>query len=133
MKKILTDGKGVWLEPVEGGVITSNAGNRTSPITGNEEYHDGIDIAVPEGTDAICVMDGIVTRVGKSESYGIYLEYQTDDNYLVFYAHLSETLVNNSERIKKGQIIAKTGNTGYSTGAHLHYKVVKNEVSANEN
>ncbi len=71
------------------------------------------------------VKSGIVTEVRNSATYGKLIRYETTDGYEVLYAHLSEPLVKTGEKIKQGQIIARSGNTGLSTGPHLHYSVWK--------
>ena len=116
-----------WLSPVDG-VITSYCGERENPILHKQENHNGLDIAVPEGTDVIAVKSGTVTEVRTSATYGKVLEYETKDGYTVMYAHLSKVLVKQGEEIKQGQVVAKSGNTGLSTGPHLHYSLWKGET-----
>ena len=116
-----------WLSPVDG-VITSYCGERENPILHKKENHNGLDIAVPEGTDVIAVKSGMVTEVRTSATYGKVLEYETKDGYTVMYAHLSKVLVKQGEEIKQGQVVAKSGNTGLSTGPHLHYSLWKGET-----
>ena len=116
-----------WLSPVEG-TITSGCGERENPILHKQENHNGLDIAVAEGTDVIAVKSGMVTEVRTSATYGKVLQYETADGYTVMYAHLSEVLVQEGEEIRQGQIVAKSGNTGLSTGPHLHYSLWKDEV-----
>lgn len=115
-----------WLSPVEG-VITSACGERVNPILGKRENHNGLDIAVAEGTAVIAVKSGKVTEVRTSATYGKLLEYETTDGYTVMYAHLSKVLVREGERVKQGQKVAESGNTGLSTGPHLHYSLWKGE------
>ena len=115
-----------WLSPVEG-VITSACGNRINPILGKRENHNGLDIAVAEGTDIVAVKSGRVTEVRTSATYGKLLKYETEDGYTVMYAHLSKVLVKPGESVKQGQVVAKSGNTGLSTGPHLHYSLWKGD------
>ena len=115
-----------WLSPVEG-VITSACGERVNPILGKRENHNGLDIAVAEGTAVIAVKSGKVTKVRTSATYGELLEYETTDGYTVMYAHLSKVLVQEGEQVKQGQKVAESGNTGLSTGPHLHYSLWKGE------
>jgi len=116
-----------WLSPVEG-VITSGCGERENPILHKQENHNGLDIAVAEGTDVIAVKSGTVTEVRTSATYGKVLQYETTDGYTVMYAHLSEVLVKEGEEIWQGEVVAKSGNTGLSTGPHLHYSLWKGET-----
>ena len=111
-----------WLSPVEG-IITSACGERVNPILGKRENHNGLDIAVAEGTAVIAVKSGKVTEVRTSATYGELLEYETTDGYTVMYAHLSKVLVQEGEQVKQGQKVAESGNTGLSTGPHLHYSL----------
>ena len=107
------------------GVITSACGTRENPILHKEELHDGLDIAVAEGTEILAVKSGTVTEVRNSVTYGKLLKFETTDGYQVMYAHLSEVLVEKGEKVKQGQVVAKSGNTGLSTGPHLHYSLWK--------
>ena len=115
-----------WISPVNG-VITSACGERVNPILGKRENHNGLDIAVAEGTAVIAVKSGKVTEVRTSATYGKLLEYETVDGYTVMYAHLSKVLVREGEMVKQGQKVAESGNTGLSTGPHLHYSLWKGE------
>lgn len=115
-----------WINPVNG-IITSSYGSRTNPVLDKEEFHDGIDIAVPEGTDVIAIKDGEVIETGNSKTYGIYIKYKTNDNYIIKYAHLSKIYSKKGDKIKSGQTIALSGNTGLTTGPHLHYSLWKDD------
>lgn len=75
--------------------------------------------------DVVAVKSGIVTEVRTSATYGKLLEFETKDGYTIMYAHLSETLAEEGESIRQGQVVAKSGNTGLTTGPHLHYSVWK--------
>lgn len=74
------------------------------------------------------VKSGRVTEVRTSKTYGRLLRYETTDGYEILYAHLSEVLVEEGEKIRQGQVIARSGNTGLSTGPHLHYGIRKDGV-----
>lgn len=113
------------------GVLTSACGERENPILRKQENHNGVDIAVAEGTDVLAVKSGIVTEVRTSATYGKVLTYETEDGYTVMYAHLSAVLVQEGERIRQGQVVAKSGNTGLSTGPHLHYSLWLGETLLN--
>lgn len=115
----------IWINPVDG-IITSSYGNRINPVLNKEEFHDGIDIAVESGTEVYAVKSGIVTRAEKSLTYGNTLYYETNDGYTIMYAHLQEAIAVEGEKIRQGQAIALSGNTGLTTGPHLHYTVWKN-------
>ena len=108
------------------GIITSGWGERNNPITGRQEEHNGLDIAVSEGTAVLAAKSGVVTEVRDSATYGKLMKYETKDGYTILYAHLSAVLVEEGEEIRQGQVVAKSGNTGLSTGPHLHYSIWKN-------
>ena len=111
-----------WMHPAEG-VITSSCGKRMNPILGKWELHNGLDIAMKEGTEVVAVKSGVVTQVRVSSSYGNVVNYKTKDGYEIMYAHLKEPLVEVNQEVKQGDVIALSGNTGLSTGPHLHYSV----------
>jgi murein DD-endopeptidase MepM/ murein hydrolase activator NlpD len=108
------------------GVITSAYGKRDNPLSAGDERHKGIDIAVPMGTEVCAVSDGVVTETGNSDSWGKYMRYKTEDGHIVIFAHLSEVLVSENDNIKKGDEVALSGNSGMSTGPHLHFGVYEN-------
>jgi murein DD-endopeptidase MepM/ murein hydrolase activator NlpD len=82
-------------------------------------YHTGVDYAVPVGTDVLAVADGVIENANWGRSYGTQLVQKLDGGWFI-YAHLSSTLVKPGDKVKEGQVIAKSGNTGNSTGPHLH-------------
>ena len=120
-----------WLAPVAAGVVTSDCGKRENPLLHKQELHDGLDIAVAEGTEVVAVKSGRVTEVRTSATYGKLLRFETTDGYTILYAHLSEILVKKGEKIKQGQVVAKSGNTGLSTGPHLHFEIRVNGTPVN--
>mgnify|MGYP004572680155 CR=1 FL=1 len=119
-----------WLAPVSG-VVTSACGERENPVLHKQELHDGLDIAVSEGTDVVAVKSGTVTEVRTSATYGKLLRYETTDGYTILYAHLSEVLVKKGEKVRQGQVVARSGNTGLSTGPHLHYGIYRDGTLLN--
>jgi murein DD-endopeptidase MepM/ murein hydrolase activator NlpD len=82
-------------------------------------FHTGVDYAVPVGTDVLAVADGEITNANWGKSYGVQLVQKLDGGWFI-YAHLSKALVKPGDKVKEGQVIAKSGNTGNSTGPHLH-------------
>lgn len=108
-------------------LVSSYYGFRIHPISGIKNYHRGIDIAVPTGTPVLAGFDGTVTEVGNDAGgYGLYLAVIDKNGVTAKYAHLDEILVTNGQTVSRGDSIAKTGNTGNSTGPHLHLEVIKN-------
>lgn len=90
-------------------------------------YHTGVDFAVPQGTNIIAVADGKVANANWGKSYGtqIVQKIQDQDTWVI-YAHLSKSLVEPGDEIKKGQHIGESGNTGNSSGPHLHFEARNN-------
>ena len=85
-------------------------------------YHTGIDYAVPTGTDVLAIADGTIVNANWGRSYGVQLVCAIDGGWII-YAHLSKTLAKPGDKVKANQIIAKSGNTGNSTGSHLHVEL----------
>ncbi|MDD5796484.1 MAG: peptidoglycan DD-metalloendopeptidase family protein [Oscillospiraceae bacterium] len=113
------------------GTITSRFGTRVDPISGVVKTHGGTDIAAPEGTPILAAADGTVVAAKWHNSYGYYVKIQHNDNYSTLYAHCSVLYVSLGQTVKQGQIIAKVGSTGDSTGPHLHFEVLQNGVRVN--
>ena len=88
-------------------------------------YHTGVDYAVPVGTDVLAVADGKIENASWGKSYGVQLVQSCDAGFFI-YAHLSKTLVKPGDKVVAGQVIAKSGNTGNSTGPHLHAELRNN-------
>lgn len=85
-------------------------------------YHTGVDYAVPEGTDVLAVADGVIENANWGKAYGTQLVQKLDGGWFI-YAHLSKALVKPGDKVTAGQVIAKSGNTGNSTGPHLHVEL----------
>jgi murein DD-endopeptidase MepM/ murein hydrolase activator NlpD len=113
------------------GWMTSRFGYRTSPFTGRKEFHKGVDIANRKGTAIVATADGEVTFVGKKNNLGKVVVIDHGHGMVTRYAHLSDTLKKRGDKVKRGDIIAQMGNTGRSTGSHLHYEVHLNGVPIN--
>jgi murein DD-endopeptidase MepM/ murein hydrolase activator NlpD len=127
-KSLLASTPSIW--PVKGWV-TSEFGHRESPFSSGDEMHKGLDIATRMGKEVVAAADGVVVQAG----------YQTDDGNIVRvnhghgmgtgYAHLSKIAVKMGFRVKRGDIIGYVGDTGRSTGSHLHYAVYVNSIPVN--
>lgn len=113
------------------GYITSPFGYRKSPFTGRHELHKGIDISNKKGTPIMAAADGVVSFAGTRGLFGRIITIDHGHGLVTYYAHLDKTLKNEGERVRKGEIIAKMGDTGRTTGAHLHYEVQLNGVPVN--
>lgn len=105
------------------GRITSYFGKRTDPISGEGDTHNAIDIAVDEGTNVAAAWDGIVSETGSDSTRGNYIWMVHKNGNETFYCHCSQILVNEGTVIRAGETIAFSGNTGYSTGPHLHFSI----------
>jgi murein DD-endopeptidase MepM/ murein hydrolase activator NlpD len=106
--------------------ITSYYGYRVHPISGEKNYHKGVDIGLPTGTPIQSGQDGTVTFAGYSGDYGNYVIITGADGLVSKYAHCDSVLAANGQTVKAGDVIATVGNTGSSTGSHLHLEVLKN-------
>ena len=106
--------------PLEQFWVSSAYGHRTHPITGEEDFHGGLDLAAAEGTPVACVLDGVVLQTGTSDSYGNYVRVLHSGDFVSTYNHLSAYEVKPGQRLQKGQKLGEVGSTGMSTGPHLH-------------
>ncbi len=110
----------IW--PVRG-TISSPFGPRIHPIYSIPSFHTGIDIAVAEGTPVRAAAGGIVTFSGWQEGFGLLVVIDHGNGYETYYGHLSKLLVSSGQSVSAGETIALSGNTGLSTGPHLHFEV----------
>ncbi len=112
--------------PLTGAItITSPFGYRPNPFTQEEELHNGVDFAAVEGTAVHAVHDGVITETGQDGYSGIYVRLQLDNGYMVTLAHLSQICVEKGQQVARGDVVAYSGNTGQSSGPHLHYTLRK--------
>jgi murein DD-endopeptidase MepM/ murein hydrolase activator NlpD len=105
--------------------VTSNYGYRVHPIRGEREIHRGIDIALPIGTDIFAANDGIVSIGWDANGFGHYVVVTGSSGLVTKYAHLDSVLAANGQTVRMGELIAKSGNSGGSTGPHLHFEVLQ--------
>lgn len=112
--------------PLPNGTVTSPFGERINPITSEAEHHNGVDVAAPEGTPIHLAFSGVVIEVGESDVYGNYVLVDHSNGLYTRYCHCSTVLAETGYILKKGEIIALVGNTGWSTGPHLHLEVISN-------
>ncbi|UXZ53346.1 peptidoglycan DD-metalloendopeptidase family protein [Halomonas sp. 7T] len=119
--------------PFEGNYRLSSNFNprRLHPVTGRVSPHNGTDFAMPIGTPIVAPANGRVERVGNHHAAGRYIIVRHDNGYRTRYLHLSRPLVSQGERVEMGKRIALSGNTGRSTGPHLHYEVIVNNTPVN--
>ena len=120
------------IKPMEGTYSYHGFGMRTDPFLGSAKMHEGVDIHNDVGTPVYATGDGVVEFTGPTGSgYGIALELNHGYGYKSWYAHLSKCVARNGQRVKRGALIAYSGNTGRSTGPHLHYEVIRNGQKQN--
>jgi murein DD-endopeptidase MepM/ murein hydrolase activator NlpD len=113
--------------PVNSGWISSGFGRRIDPFNGQLAWHQGVDIATGvTGIEVIAVASGVVTFAGERSGYGNLVEVNHGNGYETLYAHNQELMVNPGDIIKKGQVVALSGNSGRSTGPHVHFEIHKN-------
>lgn len=105
--------------------------NRLHPVTGLRRPHNGTDLAVPSGTTIVSTGDGVIKRVVRHKYAGLYIEVDHGNSYTTRYLHLSKALVKKGQRVKRGEKIALSGNTGRTTGPHLHFELRRNGVAIN--
>ncbi len=113
------------------GWLTSSFGYRTSPFTGNREFHKGIDIAGRKGTPVLAPSNATVRFTGHKRALGNAIVLRHGYGVESIYGHLAEILVKNGQKVKRGDTIATMGTTGRSTGPHLHYQVTVNRKAVN--
>ena len=109
--------------PVRGGV-NSEFGTRQSPWTSGLEFHSGIDIRADRGTPIYAPAAASVAYAGNGQDYGTTIILDHGQDIRSLYGHLSKLNVQNGQRVERGAVIGWTGNTGRSTGAHLHYEIL---------
>jgi murein DD-endopeptidase MepM/ murein hydrolase activator NlpD len=113
------------------GWVTSPFGSRISPITGKIQFHEGMDIAAQIGTPVFATADGVVIKAGSEASYGDMVELSHGYGLKTIFGHNSRLNVKPGQHVKRGDIIAYVGDTGSSTGPHLHYEVRVNGLPVN--
>jgi murein DD-endopeptidase MepM/ murein hydrolase activator NlpD len=113
------------------GWITSPFGNRTSPFSGILKFHEGLDIAAQTGTPVMAPADGVVVKAGFSTGYGNMVEISHGYGIKTIFAHNSRLNVKAGQRVRRGDVISYVGDSGSSTGPHLHYEVRLNGLPVN--
>jgi len=117
--------------PVNSGYISSFFGGRPDPFSGASAFHSGIDFDANVGADIHSVAEGVVTWSGTRPGYGNVVEVDHGNGYMTRYAHNSQNLAMVGQRVRVGEVIAKVGSTGRSTGSHVHFEVWLNGKAVN--
>lgn len=120
-----------FIKPISGGRQTSAFGKRKAPKKGASTYHKGIDWAVPTGTAVFASCGGTVSKAGWGSGYGYVVYIDHEDGSQTRYGHLSKVLVKAGQTVKQGERIALSGNTGVSTGPHIHFEILINGTQVN--
>lgn len=114
-----------FISPLELFRMGSGYGYREDPFTRQWVLHKGIDLNVPKGTSVFAIKEGIIQTTGLLENYGLYIIIKHEGGYASLYGHLDQILAKEGERVRSGQEIGLSGNTGRSTGPHLHLEILK--------
>lgn len=126
-----TSSGAVWLRPCSYRKLTSPFGNRDQPTAGASTYHEGVDLAGPEGTPIYATRAGVVTTARNSSSGGNYVTINHGDGFSSSYLHLRNYVVKRGQAVSAGQLIGYMGSTGISTGSHLHFAIYYNGRAVN--
>ncbi len=118
--------KSILKTPLDGARLSSNFGMRKHPISGYNKMHKGVDFAAPTGTPIYAGGNGVIEFAGKNGGYGNYIRIRHNNEYKTAYAHLSRFKkgISKGVRVNQGEVIGYVGNTGNSTGPHLHYEIL---------
>ena len=117
-----------YIKPISGGRSSSKFGYRKDPFTGQQKLHGGHDWACSTGTSVMASSSGVVIEAGWNGSYGYNIVISHPDGKKTRYAHLSKINVKVGQKVSQGQVIGRSGNTGRSTGPHLHFEMIINGV-----
>ena len=116
----------MWPLPAANNVVTCRYGMRTHPITGVYKLHTGVDLRASSGTKIYAANSGTVMTATYSSAYGYYVVIDHGGGVATLYAHMSKMAVSKGQKVSQGDIIGYVGSTGYSTGPHLHFEIIKN-------
>ena len=121
------NGQFIWPVPFTRNV-TSRFGWRTDPLTGQQRHHNGIDIAAANihGQSVLAAAGGVVVGAGWNGGFGNWIQINHENGYVTVYAHLDRIHVSRNQRVNQGYVIGTVGNTGRSTGPHLHFEIIRN-------
>ena len=115
--------------PVAPVVVSSPWGSRVHPVFGEARFHAGVDLEVPAAHPVTAAFDGVVRFSGWNGAHGLQVELQHDTNWTTRYSHLQDVLVEDGITVRKGDVIALSGQTGLATGPHLHFELLHHGVA----
>lgn len=122
----------LFMKPLRGGYyVSSRYGWRNNPFSGTRTFHNGIDLAASMGTAIYAALDGTVSSTGYDVTYGNYVIVSHHSGYQTLYGHMSKILVSKGKHVTTATRIGLVGNTGQSTGPHVHFTVYKNRATIN--
>jgi murein DD-endopeptidase MepM/ murein hydrolase activator NlpD len=116
------------IRPLTGGFLSSRFGRRMDPFLGEVVHHTGLDYRARMGSPVLSSAEGVVSMARRNGGFGLMIEVSHENGFTTRYAHLSKILVTPGQKVKRGEIIGLVGNTGHSTGSHLHYEVLFRKV-----
>jgi murein DD-endopeptidase MepM/ murein hydrolase activator NlpD len=116
------------VRPLRGGFLSSRFGRRMDPFLGEVVRHEGLDYRARVGNPVVSTADGVVSMATSNGGFGLMIEVIHENGFATRYAHLSRILVAPGQKVQRGEIIGLVGNTGHSTGSHLHYEVLFRKV-----
>lgn len=120
-----------YIKPISGGRLSSKFGRRSAPTKGASTYHKGVDWATPVGTAVMASASGTVAKAGWGRGYGYVVYINHPDGRQTRYGHLSKVLVSVGQTVSQGDKIALSGNTGVSSGPHVHFEILINGTQVN--
>ena len=129
--KSYVGGTFLWPLPAGNNEVSCGFGWRIHPVTGRQQFHNGIDIPAPYGTEIYAVNDGTVIEVSYNYGDGYYVTISHGGGIASFYSHVSRYLVSVGDTVTRGQVIAYVGTSGYVTGAHLNLNIYENGKAVN--
>ncbi len=116
------------IRPLTGGFLSSRFGRRMDPFLGEVVQHPGLDYRARTGSPVLSSAEGVVSMARRNGGFGLMIEVSHENGFTTRYAHLSKILVTRGQKVTRGEIIGLVGNTGHSTGSHLHYEVLFRKV-----
>lgn len=125
----LVSGKFLWPLPSKYTTVSCGFGWRTHPVTGKPQFHNGVDLPAPYGTEIYACNDGTVIEVSYNYADGNYVTISHGGGVASFYSHISKSTVKVGDKVKRGQVIAYVGTSGYVTGAHLNLNIYENNTA----